>query len=65
MVKNMKTDLQDLTNYLLNNSQNINIKNRINSYQFKMSQNIFAARLKQGIPREMTAKKLKFLMKII
>lgn len=61
----MKADFQDLTNSLLNNSQNINIQNRLNSYQFKMSQNIFATRLKQAISREMAAKKLKFLMKII
>lgn len=53
----MKADFQDLTNYLLKDSQNINIQNRLNSYQFKMSQNIFAARLKQGISREMAAKK--------
>ena len=59
LVKNMKSDLQALINDLLNDPQNIDLKNRVDSYQFKMSQKILAARVKQGISQQFAAKKAK------
>ncbi|MCC4405624.1 hypothetical protein LMB75_05880 [Limosilactobacillus reuteri] len=55
----MKSDLQALINDLLNDPQNIDLKNRVDSYQFKMSQKILAARVKQGISQQFAAKKAK------
>lgn len=54
----MKSNLDELVTEILNKSDNKKLKERLNSYQFKLSQEILGQRVKQNLTQNEAAQKV-------